>query len=131
MGQLAKIVLFPNKFQIVDPPELIHLLLSIVRDKSLSDEHLRMAIDDCYQGWYVLCSVSGEQIPLNLLKYWDVEKQEVYARPELVPALRWSERVVKPERVVHGVESNHLEPAEDAGRQDVIEIGEGAALGSG
>ncbi|MDF2383286.1 DUF2093 domain-containing protein [Nostoc ellipsosporum NOK] len=29
-------------------------------------------------GSYVLCAVSGEQIPLNELKYWSAEFQEAY-----------------------------------------------------
>ncbi|TFF23026.1 DUF2093 domain-containing protein [Jiella endophytica] len=30
-------------------------------------------------GSYVRCAVSGEAIPLDLLKYWSVERQEPYA----------------------------------------------------
>jgi hypothetical protein len=34
-------------------------------------------------GNYVTCAVSGERIPLDALRYWSVERQEAYARPEL------------------------------------------------
>lgn len=30
-------------------------------------------------GAFVLCAVSGETIPLEALRYWDVERQEPYA----------------------------------------------------
>jgi len=33
-------------------------------------------------GSYVLCAISGVQIPLDQLKYWSVERQEPYATPE-------------------------------------------------
>ncbi|MEH6757851.1 MAG: DUF2093 domain-containing protein [Parasphingorhabdus sp.] len=34
-------------------------------------------------GDHVLCSVSGEQIPLDELRYWSVEKQEPYATAQI------------------------------------------------
>ena len=30
-------------------------------------------------GTYVRCAVTGEAIPLDLLRYWSVERQEAYA----------------------------------------------------
>lgn len=36
------------------------------------------------EGWYVICSVSGEKIPYNDLRYWSVEHQRCWARPELI-----------------------------------------------
>lgn len=30
-------------------------------------------------GSYVLCAVTGEQIPLEALRYWSVDRQEAYA----------------------------------------------------
>jgi hypothetical protein len=35
-------------------------------------------------GAYVLCAVTGAQIPLDDLKYWSVDRQEAYATPEAV-----------------------------------------------
>ena len=35
-------------------------------------------------GRFVLCAVSGAPIPLDELKYWNVEKQEAYATREAV-----------------------------------------------
>jgi hypothetical protein len=35
-------------------------------------------------GAYVVCAISGVQIPLEELRYWSVEHQEAYASPELV-----------------------------------------------
>jgi hypothetical protein len=34
-------------------------------------------------GHYVLCAVTGEQIPLEELRYWSVDRQEAYASPEI------------------------------------------------
>ena len=33
-------------------------------------------------GRYVLCAVSGQRIPLEVLRYWSVVRQEAYAGPE-------------------------------------------------
>lgn len=32
--------------------------------------------------WYVFCSVTGEPIPVTELKYWNVERNEVYKDAE-------------------------------------------------
>ena len=32
-------------------------------------------------GAYVLCAVTGTQIPLEALRYWSVDLQEAYANP--------------------------------------------------
>lgn len=32
-------------------------------------------------GAYVVCAVSGKQIPLESLSYWSAERQEAYAGP--------------------------------------------------
>jgi hypothetical protein len=34
-------------------------------------------------GSYVLCAVSGTQIPLEALRYWSVDLQEAFATPAL------------------------------------------------
>lgn len=34
-------------------------------------------------GHYVLCAVTGEKIPLELLRYWSAERQEPYASAEI------------------------------------------------
>jgi hypothetical protein len=34
------------------------------------------------QGAYVVCAVTGTQIPLDALRYWSVDLQEAYASPE-------------------------------------------------
>jgi hypothetical protein len=33
-------------------------------------------------GGYVICAVSAEEIPLEALRYWSVERQEAYASPD-------------------------------------------------
>ncbi|MGF7154100.1 DUF2093 domain-containing protein [Novosphingobium gossypii] len=34
-------------------------------------------------GHYVACAVTGEQIPLEALRYWSVERQEPYATAQI------------------------------------------------
>ena len=34
------------------------------------------------EGDYVICAVSGKNIPLNQLTYWNVELQEAYFSPK-------------------------------------------------
>ena len=34
------------------------------------------------EGDYVICAVSGKDIPLNQLTYWNVELQEAYFSPQ-------------------------------------------------
>lgn len=35
------------------------------------------------QGTYVVCAVSGAQIPLEDLRYWNVDSQEAYASADI------------------------------------------------
>jgi hypothetical protein len=37
-------------------------------------------------GAYVICAVSGAQIPLDALRYWSVDLQEAYASPDIATA---------------------------------------------
>jgi hypothetical protein len=34
-------------------------------------------------GGYVVCAVTGTQIPLDALRYWSVDLQEAYASPDV------------------------------------------------
>lgn len=34
-------------------------------------------------GGYVVCAVTGTQIPLDALRYWSVDLQEPYANPDV------------------------------------------------
>lgn len=37
-------------------------------------------------GGYVVCAVTGMQIPLDALRYWSVDLQEPYASPDVATA---------------------------------------------
>ena len=41
-------------------------------------------------GAYVCCAVSGDQIPLQELRYWNVDEQEAY-RDSIIATQRWRE----------------------------------------
>ncbi|MEQ8347227.1 MAG: DUF2093 domain-containing protein [Sneathiellaceae bacterium] len=40
------------------------------------------AFDVIAPGSFVICAVTGQQIPLADLKYWSVDRQEPYATPD-------------------------------------------------
>lgn len=52
-------------------------------DNSRSQEAKVRYLDGDFQilshGFYVTCAVTGEQIPLDDLRYWNVARQEPYA----------------------------------------------------
>lgn len=37
-------------------------------------------------GGYVVCAVTGTQIPLDALRYWSVDLQEAYSSPDVATA---------------------------------------------
>jgi len=53
-GNKAKLKFYPNKFEVVE------------------------------EGDHVVCAVSGKNIPLNKLSYWNVKLQEPYYSPKEV-----------------------------------------------
>lgn len=86
MINMANIELMYNTFRIIGPPELAILTSTTIQQMDGRDsEDIQNAVYDIWKNWYVKCSVSGELVNLRDLRYWDVPKQEVYARPELVP----------------------------------------------
>jgi hypothetical protein len=82
--KLANLILLPGKFQITAPEELVLLTTNIVKNISLDNEQIKQEVEELWSHWYVVCSISGDKIPLNMLKYWNPITQEVYAKPELV-----------------------------------------------
>jgi len=48
-------------------------------------------------GTHVLCAVTGERIPLDELKYWNVDLQEAYRGPKEATQ-RWKEIQEKKQR---------------------------------
>lgn len=42
-------------------------------------------------GDFVRCAVTGKPIPLELLRYWDAERQEAYASAEVAFERQWPE----------------------------------------
>lgn len=57
------------------------LMSSSERPATLHYEHNGFRI--LSPGYHVICAVSGEAIPLELLRYWSVTRQEAYASCEL------------------------------------------------
>lgn len=78
MKYKAQLKLKNSSFDIVGPPELVEWISKQGFAGSNSyNNHINQ--------WYVICATSGIEIPINNLKYWNVDKQEVYASAECVP----------------------------------------------
>lgn len=86
MSQKAELKLLPNRFLVSGPPILIMMIQAIVKDKATPEE-MNERVNALYNTWHVICSVSGAEILLSELKYWDVPTQKVYAKPELIPKI--------------------------------------------
>jgi|SRR3954447_4437449 hypothetical protein len=77
-----------------DPkPELFrrnaHMMMAMLNKFDRKDgEAVVQYLDGNYRvvkpGAFVRCAVTGQQIPLDNLQYWNVELQEAYATPEAV-----------------------------------------------
>lgn len=80
----AEIILRPQQFQVSGPALLVMLLQDIISQKT-SPEQMKDQIDELFEKWYVACSVTGEPISLRDLRYWNIERNEVYVRPEVMP----------------------------------------------
>ena len=63
----------------------------------MSPEATARAYTNRMKEWFVTCSVTGEPIGVIDLKYWDVEKNEVYKSAEVVPLDRYPEDMEKSE----------------------------------
>jgi hypothetical protein len=83
--KLAHIQLFPNRFLIEGPIELVLATEMITTNMADQDsDEIKNAMMEMWTGWHVFCSLTGEPILLCDLKYWDVEKNLKYARPDLI-----------------------------------------------
>ena len=82
MNKKATITLKHNQFQVDGPPELVIWISSLQRIAK-DVEAMHAAYMTRLADYYVNCSVTGEEIPLSELKYWNVEKQEYYKTPAI------------------------------------------------
>jgi hypothetical protein len=80
----AVIKLKEGQFRILGPVELV---ISINNIKSLTnDTGVQHKIYlNIIKNWYVNCSITNDKIPLNELRYWNVDKCEIYKNPEIMP----------------------------------------------
>ena len=74
---VAKIKLKPVIFEVIEP---IILLESIKLCQSEQE------YQNILSQYYIECSETGNKIPLNKLRYWDVETQKVYSSPDVIPS---------------------------------------------
>lgn len=66
-----------NQFQVTGPADLV-LWINSLSAFAASGEVKHAAYMKRLEKYYVRCSVTGDQIPLSELKYWNVERQEAY-----------------------------------------------------
>lgn len=79
----AEVHLKHSQAKITGPAELMSLMENTVKESS-SQEEANDRIIAILSEWFIECSVTGDPIPVTELKYWNVEKQEVYKSPETV-----------------------------------------------
>ena len=79
----AEVHLKHSQAKITGSAELMSLMENTVKESS-SQEEANDRIIAILSEWFVVCSVTGDPIPVTDLKYWNVEKQEVYKSPETV-----------------------------------------------
>jgi len=80
----AQLQLCPGIARVIGPPDLVNTISkipSMTDDPKIQHELYTRVVSE----WFVICSVTNEQIPVSELKYWDVEKNEVYKSPEIIP----------------------------------------------
>ena len=66
-------------------------MLEPQREAQIRYEHSEFVV--MRPGDFVRCAVTGQQIPLDQLKYWDVDRQEAYASPEIASRRAFGDRV--------------------------------------
>jgi len=79
--KLATLNYLPNKFQTVGPPELC-FELQLITDSDKPDALKYQAMLKLFSGYYVICGISGEKIPLDMLSYWNLDQQIPFKGPE-------------------------------------------------
>jgi hypothetical protein len=88
MTKLATLNLQAGRFQVAGPSELVSEINLLFMLPDVTPATVKLGLDQIFEQWHVVCAASGEPILLCDLKYWDVETQKVYRRPELVPGNR-------------------------------------------
>ena len=86
----ASLILGPQQVQVDGPPELV-LWIDSLRRTQISPEAKSRAYTNHLNEWFVTCATTGEPIAVPDLKYWNVEKNEVYKSAEAVPLDRYPE----------------------------------------
>lgn len=64
-------------------------LISNISKVTSKPEVQQQLLKSVFKDWYVECSITGNKISLDKIKYWSVSKQEVYSSPEVMPL--WDE----------------------------------------
>lgn len=82
--KLASLTLYPARVVPSGPSELLQKVQLVLLAGLRPDEEQKQ-VELLYREWYVPCSVTGEPILLCDLMYWNVEKNKVYSRPQVIP----------------------------------------------
>ena len=81
---ILQLNLGPQTKQIIGPTELVAWIQGV--QKLPMAEHDKMAAFlKKLESWGVICATTGEYVPYSEIKYWSVEKQEVYKDATAVP----------------------------------------------
>jgi len=82
--KLASIKLQHGQVQVVGPPELV-AWIKLLQNTKKTPEDKQHIYNEQMANWYIICSVTGEQILLCDLHYWNVETGAVYKCPQVMP----------------------------------------------
>jgi hypothetical protein len=81
---IAVLELMPNTFRIIGPIELSIMTSSTIQSMNGKDpDDVKDAVYKLWESWFVKCA-NDEFVSLKDLRYWDIDKQVCYAKPESV-----------------------------------------------
>lgn len=85
----ANVVYRPQHLEIAGPLTLISQVdtarAMCASNRDLTEHERKAILDAVLSNYYVLCGVTGEQITLSEVTYWNVEKQIPYSSPGIIP----------------------------------------------
>lgn len=81
---LASVRLEPGQFVVTAPQSLI-TWIQLLKASSGTPEDKQRIYQEQLSNWYVICSITGENVLLSDLSYWNVETDAIYKSPQVMP----------------------------------------------
>lgn len=80
----ASVRLEHGQFVVTGPQNLV-TWIQLLRSSQGTPEDKQHIYLEQLSNWYVICSITGEQVPLSNLHYWNVETGAIYKSPQVMP----------------------------------------------